>query len=172
MTFAILPPNVFIFQANLSVPPCAVILPKSSVIFPFGFSVTTDPPFCSPKNQVIRPPFPRKKNPPPPQGINNDRPVGTSEIIFWYLNMALLKRADSWYAVTLKVIHLRSHWQLPSAIDDHLFHVRSTSAFFLSALYIRLIPMKIVGSPLECMCNASYTRNLEKKTKFNSLAVY
>ena len=48
---------------------------------------------------------------PPPQGINNDRPVGTSEIIFWHLNMALLKREDSWYAVTLKVIHLRSHWQ-------------------------------------------------------------
>ena len=57
------------------------------------------------------PPAPQKNNPPPPQEINNDRPVGTSEIIFWHLNMAFLKRADSWYAVTLKVIHLRSHRQ-------------------------------------------------------------
>ena len=32
--------------------------------------------------------------------------------------------------------------------------------------------MKIVGSPLVCMCNASHTRNLEKKTKYNTLAVY
>ena len=31
------------------------ILPKFSVIPPFGFSVTIDPPFCSPKNQVIPP---------------------------------------------------------------------------------------------------------------------
>ena len=107
MTFAILPPDVFIFQANLSGPSSAVILPKFSVISPFGFSVTTDPPFCSPKNQVTPPPPPlKKKNPWLPQGINNDRPVGTSEIIFWHLNMALLTRTYSLYAVTLKMIHL------------------------------------------------------------------
>ena len=106
MTFAIPPPNVFIFQANLSGSPSAVILPKFSVISPFGFSVTTDPPFCSPKNQVIPPIILL-----PTQVINNDRSLGTNEIIFCHLNMALLKRADSWYAVTLKVIHLRSHWQ-------------------------------------------------------------
>ena len=133
MTFAILQPNVFIFQANFSGPPSAVILPKFSLISPFGFSVTTDPPFCCPKNQVI-PPHPKKTNrkPPPPPII----------------------------------------YDLTSAIDDHLFHVSSTSAFFLSALYIRLLSMKIVVSPLACMCNASHTRNLEKKTKYNTLAVY
>ena len=175
MTFAISPPNVFIFQANLSVPHSALILPKFSVISPVGFSITTDPLFCSPKNQVLPPPLPKKIIRPPTTSrpaINNDQPVGTSEIIFWHLNMALLKREDSWYAVTLKVIHLRSHWQKPSAIDDHLVHVSSTSAFFLSALYIRHIRMKIVGSPLACMCNASHTSNLEKKTKYNTVAVY
>ena len=136
---------------------------------PFGFSVTTDPPFVllkikwSPQN----PPSPL------PQAINNHRSLGTNEIIFCHLNMEFLKRADSWYAATLKVIHLRSHWQYPSAIDDYLVHVSSTSdSFFLSALYIRLLGMKIVGSPLACMCNASHTSNLEKKTKYNTLAVY
>ena len=38
------------------------ILPKLSVISPFGFSVITDSSFCSPKYQVI-----------PPQAINNGR---------------------------------------------------------------------------------------------------
>ena len=109
MTFAIPPPNVFIFQANLSGFPSALILPTFSVIYRFGFSITTDPLFCSPKNQVI--PHPFQKNPPPRPAIKNDERVGTSEIIFWHLNMALLKMEDSWYAVTLKVIHLRSHWQ-------------------------------------------------------------
>ena len=37
----------------------------------FGFLVTTDPPFCSPKNQVISPKIVR--HPPPPPAINNDR---------------------------------------------------------------------------------------------------
>ena len=37
------------------------ILPKFSVIPPLGFSVTTNAPFCSPKNQVIPPP-PKKKS--------------------------------------------------------------------------------------------------------------
>ena len=50
-----------------------ISLPKFSVILPFGFSVTTDLPFCSPKNQVIPP----KSSPPPPpppfQAINNHR---------------------------------------------------------------------------------------------------
>ena len=32
--------------------------------------------------------------------------------------------------------------------------------------------MKIAGSPLACMCNASHTSNLEKKTKYNTPAVY
>ena len=32
--------------------------------------------------------------------------------------------------------------------------------------------MKIVGSPLACMCNASHTINSEKKTKYNTLVVY
>ena len=48
------------------------ILPKVSVINPFGFSVTTDPPFCSPKSQVL-PQNPPAPPPPPPQAINNDR---------------------------------------------------------------------------------------------------
>ena len=45
------------------------ILPKFSAIPPIGFSVTTDPPFCSPKNQVT---------PPPLQVINNDRSLMSS----------------------------------------------------------------------------------------------
>ena len=61
------PPHVLTFQVNLIGPPLW-ILPKFSVIPPFGFSVTTDPPFCSPKNQVI----PLKSSVPPP-AINNDR---------------------------------------------------------------------------------------------------
>ena len=47
-------PHVFIFQANLSGPSLWILL-KFSVIPSFGFSVTTDLPFCSPKNQVIPP---------------------------------------------------------------------------------------------------------------------
>ena len=65
MTFAIPPPNVFIFQANLSGFPSALILPTFSVISRFGFSITTDPLFCSPKNQVIPPPLPKKSSSPP-----------------------------------------------------------------------------------------------------------
>ena len=57
MTFAILP-HVFIFQANLSGPPSESLL----IDPPSGFSETTDPRFCSPKNQVIPP----KKILPPP----------------------------------------------------------------------------------------------------------
>ena len=41
-----------------------------------------------------------------------------------------------------------------------------------SIYYIRLLAMKIVGSPLACMCNVSHTINLEKKTKYNTLVVY
>ena len=56
-----------IVQADLSCPPS-----ESFHNFewspPFGLSVTTDPPLCSPKNQVIPPKILR-----PPQVINNDR---------------------------------------------------------------------------------------------------
>ena len=48
-----------------------VVSPNSSnsvsMIPPFGFSMTNDPPFCSPKNQVIPP-----KYLDPRQAINND----------------------------------------------------------------------------------------------------
>ena len=55
MIFAIPPaPHAFIFQANVGGPPS-----ESFQTFqwfpPFGLLVTTDPPFCSPKNQVIPP---------------------------------------------------------------------------------------------------------------------
>ena len=61
MTFAILP-HVFIFQTTFSGPP---LNPSKVFIDPsFGFSVTIDPPFCSPKNQVTPPP-PQKKILPP-----------------------------------------------------------------------------------------------------------
>ena len=53
------------------------ILPKFPVIPPFGFSVTTDPPFCSPKRRVIPPKYPA---PPPPQTINNDRSLTPTSI--------------------------------------------------------------------------------------------
>ena len=67
------------------------ILPKFSVIPPFGFSATTDPPFCSPKNQVIPP----KILPPKPQAINNNRSLNCefdlSEclVLAVYLQLAL-----------------------------------------------------------------------------------
>ena len=54
------PPHVFIFQAKVS-NPSSESFQSFQWFPPFGFSVTTDPPFCSPKNQVI------------PPGINNDR---------------------------------------------------------------------------------------------------
>ena len=64
MTLAI-PPQWHHF--SIWVVPTLWILPKFSAIPPFGFSVKTDPPFCSPKNQVIplnsHPPNP---TPPPP----------------------------------------------------------------------------------------------------------
>ena len=47
------------------------ILPKFSVIPPLGFSVTTDPPSCSPKNQVIPPKI--LLFPPAPRTRINDR---------------------------------------------------------------------------------------------------
>ena len=64
-------PRVFIFHVSKFEWSPLWILPKFSVILPFGFSVTTDLPFCSPKNQVIPP----KSSPPPPplQAINNHR---------------------------------------------------------------------------------------------------
>ena len=54
------PPHVFIFQAKVS-NPSSESFQSFQWFPPFGFSVTTDPPFCSPKNQVI------------PPGRNNDR---------------------------------------------------------------------------------------------------
>ena len=63
-----------IVQADLSGPPS-----ESFQNFqwspPFGLSVTTDPPLCSPKNQVIPPKILR-----PPQVINNDRSLRSSAI--------------------------------------------------------------------------------------------
>ena len=51
----------------------------------FGFLVTTDPPFCSPKNQVISPKIVR--HPPPPSAINNDRSLTAGYFVgrgtFW-----------------------------------------------------------------------------------------
>ena len=52
---------------------------------PALMSVTTDLPFCSPKNQLIppkilRPPHP----PPPPKAINNDRSLSAGVITFDY----------------------------------------------------------------------------------------
>ena len=89
-----LPNNIWWLSSGFS---SALILPTFSVISRFGFSITTDPLFCSPKNQVIPPPLPKKSSAPLP-AIKNDERVGASEIIFWHLNMALLKREDSWYA--------------------------------------------------------------------------
>ena len=71
MTFAIPPaPPCLHFPSKFEFSPLW-ILPTFSAILPFGFSVTTDPPFCSPKNQVI------SQNPTPPlsplQAINDDR---------------------------------------------------------------------------------------------------
>ena len=83
MTFAIPPPpHVFIFQAYLSGPP---LNPSKVLGGPCGFLVTTDPPFCSPKNQVISPKIVR--HPPPPPAINNDRSLTAGYFVgrgtFW-----------------------------------------------------------------------------------------
>ena len=65
MTFAIPPPPPRLhFRRKFEWLPLW-ILPKFSVISPFGFSVTTGPHLCSPKNQVI------PQN--PPRAINKDR---------------------------------------------------------------------------------------------------
>ena len=78
MTFAI-PRHAFTFQGNLSGRVGGTqILPKFSAISPFGFSVTTDPSFCFPKNQVI-PPKILAPSPPPVQAIKNDRSLITKE---------------------------------------------------------------------------------------------
>ena len=45
----------------------------------FGFLVTTDRPFCSPKNQVISPKIVR--HPPPPPPINNDRSLTAGNFV-------------------------------------------------------------------------------------------
>ena len=64
---AIPPPTMSSFSKQIWLyPPPPWILPKFSVIPPFGFSVTTDPPFCSPKNQVI-PQNPQPSPPPHPR---------------------------------------------------------------------------------------------------------
>ena len=52
--------------------------PKVFIDPPFGFSVTTDLPFSSPKYQVAPP----AKNPPLPQAINNDRSLTLSHFAF------------------------------------------------------------------------------------------
>ena len=49
------------------------ILPKFSVIPPFGFPVTTDPLFCSLKNQVTPTPLPKSSVPPPRRYIMTSR---------------------------------------------------------------------------------------------------
>ena len=62
--------------------PIWVVPPESFQSFQwsphFGFSVTTDPPFCSPKTQVIPPKNPPP--PPPPQAINNDRSLRAADL--------------------------------------------------------------------------------------------
>ena len=60
------PPSRSSFSKQIWVVPLW-ILPKFPAIPPFGFSVMTDPPFCSPKNQVFPPKILRSP------AINNDR---------------------------------------------------------------------------------------------------
>ena len=81
MTFVIPPPSpapMSSFSKHIWVIPLW-ILPKISAIPPFGFSVTTDPPFCSPKNQVI----PTKILRPPV--INNDRSLIWEGLNRWFI---------------------------------------------------------------------------------------
>ena len=70
MTFTI-PPRLHFPCRQIWVVPLW-ILPKFSVILPFGFSVTTDLPFCCPKVKWS-PQNPRPPPPPPFQAINNYR---------------------------------------------------------------------------------------------------
>ena len=68
MTFAIPPPQIFLFQANLSGLPS-----ESFQSFQPSFlssQLRLILPFCSPKNQVIPPKILRR---PLPQAINNER---------------------------------------------------------------------------------------------------
>ena len=81
MTFAIpLPPRLCLhFPCKFEWSPLC-ILPKFSLISPFGFSVTSVPPFCSPKNQYIHPKILRPPpSPPHRQAINNDRSLTVSQ---------------------------------------------------------------------------------------------
>ena len=74
------------------------IPPKFSIIPPFGFSVTIDPHFCFPKNQVIPPKIP----PPPPREINNDRSFVPLTIVSrgdWLGNPANIKVENNGAAV-------------------------------------------------------------------------
>ena len=91
----VIPPNNLLI--TFAIPPCPHfrikfkwspfwILPKFSAIRPFGFSVTTDPPLYSPKNQVISP----KILAPPPQPINNDRSLSILNSSFSRLTVQVL----------------------------------------------------------------------------------
>ena len=74
MTFAIPPPpppQCLYFPSIFEWSPSKSFQSFKRSLLNFGFSVTTDPPFCSPKNQVISPKIVRHPRPPP--AINNDR---------------------------------------------------------------------------------------------------
>ena len=90
------PPPMSSFSKKIWVVPLW-ILPMFSAIPPFGFSVATDPPFCSPKNQVI--PSNILRSPPPP-AINNDRSpsVGDQGEIFYLLHW--------WHSFYYTYLHL------------------------------------------------------------------
>ena len=89
------PPPMSSFSKKIWVVPLW-IPPKFSAIPPFGFSVATDPPFCSPKNQVI--PSNILRSPPP--AINNDRSpsVGDQGEIFYLLHW--------WHSFYYTYLHL------------------------------------------------------------------
>ena len=96
MTFAI-PPRMSSFTKRIWVVPPL----NPSKVFnypPFGFSVTIDPPFCFPKNQVIPPKIP----PPPAREINNDRSFVPLTIVSrgdWSGNPANIKVENNGAAV-------------------------------------------------------------------------
>ena len=83
------PPLILHFPNKFSAPPIW-ILRKFSAIPPFGFLVTTDPPFCSPKNQVIPPIIPCP--PRPHRAINNDRSLNNN-------NSNIRHYCSMWYAL-------------------------------------------------------------------------
>ena len=131
MTFAIPPPCLH-FPRKFECPPP----PNPSKVFsdpPFGFSVTTDPPFCSPKNEVI----PLKSFPP---AINNDRSLNPKGLYLlmafqWvnYKHLSPFPSIDSQQSAAIEISNPPAIWRVLLWIHEGvLFVIRLKSCKLFS----------------------------------------